>query len=114
MSKSGHFYYYRVVPGEMELRCKGIGVTAEGILHRLMRVYFNREREIPTNPKRIASLCGVDEGAVMDAWEDLAEVIDLGGSEVRIPWFDIEVERQRARVEQCRANVAKRWGRDRS
>jgi hypothetical protein len=104
-----HFYYYRVVPGEMELRCKGISVTAEGILHRLMRVYFNREREIQASPRRIAALVGADEGTVQDCWEELVEVVDLGGSEVRIPWFDAEVEKQRDRIGQCRDAVNKRW-----
>jgi len=110
MAKPREFFYYRLIPGEMELRLKGISRDAELIVHRLMRVYFSREREIPATPAKIASLTGFTEDEVRDAWEDLAEVVDIGGSEVRIPWFDAEVERAMARAEQARKNAAKRWG----
>ncbi|MFE8034641.1 hypothetical protein [Thiohalocapsa marina] len=110
MRKPSTFFYYRVNPGEMELRCKGISIVAEGILARLMRVYFERERDIPATPTKIASLCGVSADQVQDAWEDLAEVIDLGGSEVRIPWFDDEIERQRRRSATAAQNASQRWG----
>jgi uncharacterized protein YdaU (DUF1376 family) len=103
------FFYYRIIPGDMELRCKGMSLASEGILHRLMRVYFEREREIPAKPEKIAVFCGVGVDEVADAWEDLASVSDLGGSEVRIPWFDEEIERQRHRSEQARENANKRW-----
>jgi uncharacterized protein YdaU (DUF1376 family) len=94
----------------MELRCKGISIVAEGILARLMRVYFERGRDIPATLEKIASLCAVSADQVQDAWEDLAEVIDLGGSEVRIPCFDDEIERQRHRSETAARNAGKRWG----
>lgn len=110
MAKPAQFFYYRVKPGEMELRCKGISIIAEGILARLMRVYFERDRDIPATPKKIAALCGVSEGEVQDCWEDLAEVIDVGGSEVRIPWFDDEINRQRRRSDTAAQNAQKRWG----
>ena len=110
MRKPRGFFYYRIVPGDMELRTKGIGRDAELILHRLMRVYFSREREIPATPERIAALVHFTADEVQDAWEDLAEVIDIAGSEVRIPWFDDEVEAARQRSIVAQRNIAKRWG----
>lgn len=110
MSKPRHFFYYRTIPGELELRVKGASRNAELILHRLMRAYFVRDREIPARAEKIGALVGFSEAEVQDAWEDLAEMIDIGGSEVRIPWFDAEVERAQKRHEQAQMNAQKRWG----
>ena len=109
MAKPRNFFYYRVIPGDMELRLKGISRNAELILHRLMRVYFTRDREIPATPAKIANLVGFTEGEVRDEWEDLAELIDIAGSEVRIPWFDEEVEEAQRRSQQGQNAAKRRW-----
>lgn len=110
MSRPRNFFYYRVIPGEMELRLKGVSRNAELILHRLMRVYFTRDREIPATPAKIAALVGFSEGEVQDEWEDLAELVDIAGSEVRIPWFDDEVEDAKRRSDRARTAAKGRWG----
>ena len=110
MSKPRDFFYYIVIPGEMELLFKGVSDDAELIVHRLMRVYFSRKNEIPATVSKISSLVNLSQDRVQDAWEDLAEIIDIAGSVVRIPWFDEQVEKANQRSLQAAKNARKRWG----
>lgn len=109
MSKPRSFFYYRTIPGEMELRLKGCSRETELILHRLMRVYFAREKDIPATPEKVSAIVNFTVDEVRGAWEELSELVDLGGSDVRIPWFDDEVDQARRRSEQARQNAEKRW-----
>lgn len=109
-------FWWKYHNSDMELRLRSCSALAEGILHRLFRAYFARDREIPADQGALAFVCNVPIDDVRDVWPELQSVIDLTGPSVVIPWLD-ETRRQVEAVSQARQQAglkgaAKRWGTD--
>ena len=106
-----HWLRYHV--GDIEFAFRYCSPLAEGVAHRLMRVYWRRDRDIPSDDKTLAKLARVSLVEYRNVRHELEDVLDLTGPSLRIRLLDDiaaqahEVSRRRS--EAGKKGASKRW-----